>query len=74
MDRTARLIDGMRLCVMTKSPQGECPTGDYESAGTEAERQSGKSPAPIPCEHKHTLPPSRWSPKTFCIDCGKDLP
>jgi len=29
------------------SPQGECPTGDYESAGTGAERQAGKSPAPI---------------------------
>jgi hypothetical protein len=30
--------------------------------------------SPPPCEHKHTLPPSRWSPHRYCIDCGKDLP
>lgn len=30
--------------------------------------------AASPCEHKHTLPPNRWSPKAYCMECGKDLP
>lgn len=25
------------------------------------------------CKHEHTLPPTRWSPWAFCLDCHKDL-
>jgi hypothetical protein len=25
------------------------------------------------CPHQHTLSPNRWSPKAFCMECGKDL-
>ena len=29
---------------------------------------------PAPCEHKNTLPPSRWGPNVpYCLDCNQDL-